>query len=252
MTLFTTLPPHHHVSVLGHVQNLMSTWGYPMLFGLLCSCGVGVPLPEDIPLLLAGYFVAIGKMNLALAAISAWCGIIAGDCLLYTFGRKFGINITRIPIVGKEVTTDRIAWVSGHFRRHGVWVVAFGRLLAGVRGAMVVTAGIIRYPFWRFIIADGAAAVFSGGVFVYAGYLAGKKLGDLDALSVKLEKYEREVVIYGIAAAVLIWLLWYYFHARHKKKAARKAPSEAELRQIIEETKLPEEKPAAKVEVVER
>jgi membrane protein DedA with SNARE-associated domain len=206
----------HHHSILTDVQNLMGTWGYPMLFGLLFSCGLGVPLPEDIPLLLGGYFVANGKMNLALAAISAWCGILAGDCMLYTFGRRYGMAITRLPLVGKEVTPGRIQWVQAHFRKNGVWFVGVGRMFAGIRGAMVVTAGITHFPFIPFIIVDGLAAIVSGGLFVSLGYWAGKKLGDLDALREKIGHYEREVVFFGAAGLAILGLVVWYRHDRAK------------------------------------
>ena len=59
--------------------------GYFILFGLLFACGLGLPLPEDIPLLLGGYFIAQGKMNLGRSpACSRGCGIIGGDCVLYS------------------------------------------------------------------------------------------------------------------------------------------------------------------------
>src|ERR1700743_651771 len=88
---------------LKNIEQLMGTWGYPLLFGLLFSCGLGVPIPEDIPLLLAGYFVAIGKMKLVYAALCAWFGIIGGDCMLYSFGRRYGLGITKVPLIGHHV-----------------------------------------------------------------------------------------------------------------------------------------------------
>src|SRR3954454_2383194 len=80
--------------------------GYFVLFGLLFSCGLGMPLPEDIPLLVAGMLIGSGHMHFAGAAVFAWCGIIGGDCVLYYMGRRFGLNITRVPFVGKHVTKD--------------------------------------------------------------------------------------------------------------------------------------------------
>src|ERR1700710_818645 len=151
-------------SILNKIQDLMGTWGYPMLFGLLFSCGLGMPLPEDIPLILAGYFVAIGKMHLGIAALAAWCGIVGGDCVLYSFGRRYGLGVTKVPIIGNHVTPERIKWVEQRFQRYGIWMVGVGRMFAVVRGAMVLTAGTIRFKFIPFIIADGLAAIVSGGM----------------------------------------------------------------------------------------
>ena len=207
--------PFVAVTILTHVQNLMSTWGYPVLFGLLFGCGLGLPVPEDVPLLLAGYFVAIGKMNLAVAAGCAWLGIIGGDCVLYSLGRRFGMGITKVPIVGKHVTADRITVARDYFHRYGTWVVAVGRMFAGIRGAMVIAAGTIRFSFVRFLIADGLAAVVSGGLFIGLGYWAGRELGDLNALSEKIKHYERGVFI-CVAVLVIILLAWLW-HRRKRR-----------------------------------
>src|SRR5688500_16025189 len=68
--------------------------GYSVIFGLLFAGGLGLPLPEAIPLLLGGYFASQGDLNLALVGIVAWLGIIGGDCVLYAIARKYGLNIT--------------------------------------------------------------------------------------------------------------------------------------------------------------
>lgn len=226
-------------TILQSIQNLMGTWGYPVLFGLLFSCGLGVPLPEDIPLLLAGYFVAIGKMHLGIAAVCAWLGIIGGDCMLYWFGRKYGLGITKVPFIGKHVTTQRIEHAERLFERYGTWVVAVGRLFAGIRGAMVVAAGTIRFSFIRFLIADGIAAIISGGMFVALGYWAGKKLGDLEHLRMKIQHYEH-YVLGGMVLAVVLIVAWVWWRKKqHKQPVVEKA-----LEKVVEQV----EKHAAKSE----
>src|ERR1700729_3528376 len=105
---------------LRHIEDLMSTWGYPVLFGLLFSCGLGLPLPEDVPLVIAGYFVANGKMHLGIAAVCAWLGILGGDCVLYSLGRRYGMGITKVPFIGKHINTDRIKWAELKFQRYGI------------------------------------------------------------------------------------------------------------------------------------
>ena len=189
-----------------HVQRWMYAGGYFVLFGLLFACGLGLPLPEDIPLLVAGAMVAQKKMHLALAAICAWCGIIGGDIVLYHLGKKFGLEITRVPVIGGHLTRQRIEQVHRMFERWGVWVVAFGRLFAGIRGAMVAVAGTIRFTFWKFLIADGLAAVVSGGAFLALGYLFGR---NMEMLRAKVEKAKgwALLIVLVAAAAVGAWLV---------------------------------------------
>ncbi|MGH7177346.1 MAG: DedA family protein [Tepidisphaeraceae bacterium] len=187
------------------VQSWISAGGYIALFGLLFACGLGLPLPEDIPLIIAGALVANGKMNLLIASVCAWCGIIGGDVMLYHFGKKFGLEITRVPFIGRHVTRERIQRVEQLFHKYGIGVVAIGRLFAGIRGAMVVAAGAIRYNFVKFIIADGIAALISGGIWVWIGHWLGNKL-----TAERVREFKEWFVLGGAALVVgfLCWVLW--------------------------------------------
>ena len=216
-------------SFADRVQFWMERGSYFVLFGLLFACGLGLPLPEDIPLLIAGALVAKGKMNLALAAICAWCGIVGGDVVLYNLGRTFGLETRRLPMIGRHLSQKRLDQVHGMFERWGVWVVAVGRMFAGIRGAMVVVAGAIRFTFWKFIIADGLAAIISGGLFLSLGYLFGSRM---DVLMEHVERGKRwslvAVVVLALGAAA-----WIYFDQRRRRRrrrseaAAVSAPSAA-------------------------
>src|SRR5438132_9470168 len=90
------------------VESLIEAGGYAVLFGLLFACGLGLPLPEDIPLIVSGALIARGKMHLVPVALAAWLGIICGDLALYHFGKKFGPEITRVRFIGKHLTQARI------------------------------------------------------------------------------------------------------------------------------------------------
>jgi membrane protein DedA with SNARE-associated domain len=197
------------------VEGWMEAGGYIVLFGLLCACGLGFPLPEDIPLLASGVLVADHKMHLAIAAVTAWCGIIAGDTILYHLGKKFGLEIVRVPFVGKHVTRARIERAERLFARYGVWVVAIGRMIAGVRGAMVVAAGAIRFNFLKFIITDALAAIVSGGLFLLLGYWLGSRLHE----KMRAIRYSEHLVTVAavllVAFAVLVvWGVPKLFHRR--------------------------------------
>jgi Fe-Mn family superoxide dismutase len=187
------------------IQGWISAGGYFVLFGLLFACGLGLPLPEDIPLIAAGALVANGKMNLLVAAIAAWLGIIGGDCVLYTMGKKFGLEITRVPFIGHHLTKARIQRVQLLFEKYGVGVVFIGRMFAGIRGAMVVAAGAIRYNFATFIVADGLGAVVSGGFFMFVGHWLGKNLTEE-----KIIRFKHFFAAGGIVAAAIFigWILW--------------------------------------------
>lgn len=181
-------------------------------FALLFTCGLGLPLPEDIPLILTGAFLVQGdhlwEKWLIVGGLN-WLGIMGGDICLYWLSRRYGMNITRVPLIGKHVTLSRIGKVQGWFEKYGIGVVAVGRLFAGVRGAMVITAGTIRYSFIKFLLADGLAAIVSGGIFMFLGHWVGKNINDQ-----VIEEFKHWFVVGGIVIACLFmaYLIW-----RHKQ-----------------------------------
>ncbi len=201
---------------LHKVMELVGSGGYFALFGLLFACGVGLPLPEDIPLTVAGIFVGSHNMSLPIAAVVAWCGIIGGDCVLYSLGRKYGLNITKVPLIGHHVTRERIQRAEVLFEKYGVWVVAVGRLFAGIRGGMVVAAGTIRFSFLKFIIADGLAALVSGGMFIALGMWLG---ANMDLLEKKIEEFKIGLGIFGVVAAIVLIAYIYWRRKTHKTPA---------------------------------
>jgi membrane protein DedA with SNARE-associated domain len=215
----------NHVVILGlfdwlnfeHVRSWIQSGSYAVLFGLLFACGLGLPLPEDIPLTISGILIAQHQMHFAIAAPVAWLGIIGGDCMLYTFGYKYGRNIVRVPIIGKHITLERLVHAEVLFARWGILVVAVGRLFAGIRGAMVIAAGTSRFKFPKFIVADGLAAVVSGGMFMSLGYWFGS---NLDAMMHKAHEFKLALSIGGIllVGAIILYARW-----RNRRQMLRNA-----------------------------
>lgn len=225
--ILASLAPNWLEAIPRWVEARLQTGSYFVLFAVLFCCGLGLPLPEDIPLLIAGAMVATGKMNLALAAICAWCGIIGGDIMLYHLGKTFGLEIRRVRLIGRHLSEKRLQQVHGMFERWGVWVVAVGRMFAGIRGAMVVVAGVTRFTFWKFLIADGLAAVVSGGLFLGLGYAFGR---NMDRLRAKVAQGKEWATICVIAVVIGI-VVWIWIRKRAKQQSQSRggegdAPSE--------------------------
>jgi membrane protein DedA with SNARE-associated domain len=194
-------------------------WGGAFLsFSLLFACGLGFPMPEDIPLIITGAFLCQGEylpmwQEWLIVGSLNWAGIIGGDVCLYWLARRYGRNITRVPIIGKHVTLQRMDKVRGWFDKYGVGVVAVGRLFAGIRGIMVVTAGTIKFNFAKFLIADGVAAIVSGGLFMLLGHYVGKTLNDQT-----IERFKHWFIAGAIVLAVV--LIAYIIWRRKTHKAA--------------------------------
>jgi len=181
-------------------------WGGALTsFTLLFCCGLGLPLPEDVPLILSGALLCHSVQSWIICGVLNWFGIMGGDICLYWMSRTIGLRVTQLPLIRNHVTVERIEKVRDWFETYGIAVVGVGRLVAGIRGAMVITAGVTKYNFTKFIIADGFAAMVSGGIFMVLGWWVGDHISDQN-----IHKF-KEWFIGGailLAVAVVIYFLW--------------------------------------------
>jgi membrane protein DedA with SNARE-associated domain len=222
------------------VDSWIEGGGIAVLFGLLFACGLGLPLPEEIPLMVSGALIANGKMHFVPAAIAAWCGIMGGDMVLYHFGKRFGLEITRVRFIGKHLTKERIEKLKEMFQSYGVFVVGVGRMFTGVRGAMVVAAGAVRYSLVKFLIADGLAAVVSGGFFMFVGHWAGASLNEK---TIKKFKYWFLSCAVVVACLGLAWILWRLRRDINRmEKATKTAQRVAQAAHLVPKTTLEQQK----------
>ena len=147
--------------------------GYILIALLLLSSGVGAPVPEDIPLLIGGWLCALEQASLAVMLPLAWIFVLAGDCVLYLLGRWYGHHVPRLPGLRRVLTPSRVERTERFFQQHGGKMLFVVRFLAAVRASTWFVAGAVRFPFWKFVAYDGAAAL----IFAPGLVLLGWKLG---------------------------------------------------------------------------
>ncbi|MFZ5469702.1 MAG: DedA family protein [Myxococcota bacterium] len=190
---------------------------YGSVFGVLVACGLGVPLPEDIALVLGGFLVHQGAAHLPAMMVVGLAGILVGDSIIFLAGRRFGSRVGRTPggLLGRVVTAEKRARVESLFSRHGEKIVMLARFMPGVRAVTFFTAGSVGMSYRRFIGFDGAAALVSAPVFVYLGYRFG---GEVEWLIAKLRDGQVWVSA-GVAALVVV-----YLGVRWARRRRRSAP----------------------------
>ncbi len=195
---------------------------YLSIFGVLLACGLGVPLPEDVSLLLGGYLVHEGAAVLPVMIAVGFLGILSGDSLIYLAGRRIGSKVAKRPggVLGRIITPQKMAKVEGMFARHGQKIVMIARFLPGVRAVTYFTAGSAGMSYSHFIFFDGVAALASAPLFVYLGYHFG---GELNLLVQNVRRGQVQVISL-LVAAILAYVLVGRVRAR---RAAAVAKAEA-------------------------
>ena len=152
------------------VPDLGATVCMALLFIGLILSGCGVPIPEDLPLLVAGVLVQTKQVPLALMFIVAYVGVLGGDLILFYIGRRYGHHVPRLPLLRKYMTEKRIVRAEQYFEDHGGKTIFVARFLLGVRGSVWFAAGTCKIPLWKFLAYDGAAALIFVPVLMALGY----------------------------------------------------------------------------------
>jgi membrane protein DedA with SNARE-associated domain len=208
---------------------------YLSIFAVLVACGLGVPLPEDISLILGGFLVFKGVAHLWGMVATGFLGILVGDSLIYLAGRRVGLRVrTGHGWLARVVTPPRRRLVEELFAKHGEKIVIAARFMPGVRAVTYFTAGSAGMPYARFICFDGLAALLSAPLFVLLGYRFGKHLQQIIELMKKYQLIAVGVLLGTVLAwaAVRRWREMALARRMHEEdEADRKPPPGAVLRQ---------------------
>jgi membrane protein DedA with SNARE-associated domain len=195
------------------VTNFIEQFTYVGLFLVLFLAGLGVPIPEELPILSAGVLAHEGLARWWIALPVCVAGVVAGDAVLYWVGYHWGERILDWWIVRLVLSPAREERLKAAYRRHGVKIVFTARHVMGVRAAAFLTAGISRVPFWRFLACDAAAALVSVPLAFGAAFLFTDQIQEVVRDVHRVERWAALLVL--VAAAV--WIAWLVFRrARHE------------------------------------
>lgn len=143
-------------------------YGYPAIFLILIGGIVGVPVPDQLLLILSGYLVLTHSLSLVPTLAVAILGSIAGITLSYALGRGSGSYLSRI-----RFAADRLHTARGWFERFGGWTLVIGYFIPGIRNLIGFTSGMMRLEVRYFAPYAYAGAVISSVTCVLAGYFLG-------------------------------------------------------------------------------
>lgn len=190
-----------------YLTNLSSGIAYWIIFGILLLCGLGFPLPEDVPLIAAGYLVFDQTLLWVPTVAITLLGVIVGDSILFLLGRKMGMRLLNQRHIQTIFKPEKVRRTRAYFRKYGDKLVFFARFFAGFRAVAFFMAGAMRMRYTRFVLLDGLAACLSVPIWVALGYGLGHYFGDEISQILKSMK-EVKLVVSGIAlTAVAIFVI---------------------------------------------
>lgn len=199
------------MSVLSGIANsLITTLGPAGIAVGLAINTIGIPIPSEILLPLAGVGVKTGQFGLAEAFFLAVLGQLVGLSISYSIARYGGIGLIEryggyVGFRRRELDNAQRA-----FDRYGGVIVLFGLCLPAVHGYVGYPAGIAKMNPIKFgLYATLGASIWAAGL-MYLGYV----------LSDHLDVIERVFSQFTILIVILlaIGVIWYI--RRHRRNSS--------------------------------
>jgi membrane protein DedA with SNARE-associated domain len=172
--------------------------------------------------------------------------VVLSDVILYSLGLWGSDRLLKLRWMAHLMPPNRRRRTEENFHRYGVSILVFGRLVPGIRAPLFMTAGSMRLPLPRFLLADGLGAVVGNSFFFFLGFWLG------DSVKTLIEGVEtrlKPILIIVVVGLVVAYLLWQFL--RHPVSTGD--PSEvpligqqvAQVASQIEQAEATEEAPSS-------
>jgi membrane protein DedA with SNARE-associated domain len=200
--------------LLGELEgrHLLHFGSYLLIVVVLVLTGMGLPVPEEVPIVAAGIAASHGQLDPWLALACCIIGALGGDCLLYAIGHKFGRSVlVRRPWWGRFFKPERQANIETMIQRHGLKVFFLARFLVGLRAPIYLSAGILKVPFRRFLAIDLFCSSMVIATFFFLSFRYGKTI---------VAWIQDMEILLTVGVVLAIAAIAFYFWRRHRRKAA--------------------------------
>jgi membrane protein DedA with SNARE-associated domain len=190
--------------------------GYPGIVALMAMESSILPVPAELVMPPAGYWVAKGEMNawivLACGTVGSVLGALANYWMAHVLGRAFVRRFGRYVLLS-ERSLDR---AERFFADHGEISTLVGRLLPVLRHLISIPAGIARMSVSRFVTFTALGAFAWCSVLTGIGYFLGRHEDALPSHE-EVQRYVGRVmwiVVPLIVVGVTIYVI------RHRRRRA--------------------------------
>ncbi|MBI3475058.1 MAG: DedA family protein [Acidobacteria bacterium] len=199
-------------AIFDFLRTFIADYGYwAVALALLCE-NAGIPVPGETTLLLASFLAySEHKLDLGWIIVVGTVAAAIGDNLGYAIGHHGGRplleryrHILRIPQSAIE-RGEKL------FARWGASTIFFARFIFGLRIFAGPLAGVLRMPWRAFVLFNLLGAAVWVTAIATAGYLFGKHWDELEHV---LGRFN---IVVGIAALILIPVLWRRYHRDSQK-----------------------------------
>ncbi|MGA2187050.1 MAG: rhodanese-like domain-containing protein [Steroidobacteraceae bacterium] len=149
----------------------IADYGLAIVFINVLVDQIGLPVPAVPSVVVAGAFVADGRLPLAplFALLVLACGL--ADCGWYLVGQLYGIRVLKLLCRISLEPDSCVSQTQTRFERWGVTSLLVAKFIPGLAIIAPPLAGAMRIGWWRFIALSMVGAMLWVGTLLAAGML---------------------------------------------------------------------------------
>lgn len=195
----------HHLNDL--VELWVAQWGYLGIFAAMVLENLIPPIPSEVIMPLAGFYVGQGQLQFVGVVLAGLLGTVVGALPWYGIGRL--VNEERLKHwverhgrwlgVSVQELDDSRSW----FQRHGAAVVFWGRLIPAIRTLISVPAGIELMPFGPFLFWTTAGSLVWNVALTSAGWALGSNWNQVLGWIKPVEGVVNKLIALAVLAVVV-------------------------------------------------
>jgi len=184
------------------ISHWLLNYRYLILFPLIV-------LEGPITVITSGILASLGLLNFFVVYLVAIAGDLAGDSLYYAVGRYGRKHLDRW---GRYIgfSKERLEKMEAHFNAHGGKTLIAGKLSHAIGAMVLVSAGIARFPFRKFIIFNLWATLPKSLVLLLIGFYFGNTF-------IHLRRYFDFAWLGTLGVTVLLLLVYLFLRKTGKK-----------------------------------
>ena len=196
----------------------MAHWGYAAVVVLVILGNAGVPLPEEMVLIVAGFLAWSGQLRLDLVLAVGIVSAVLGDNIGYWVGRRFGRGALERHAHWILGHPERLETMQAFVVRRGALAVFVARFVPGLRFTAGPLAGALGLGVWPFLAGNVLGAAVYVPIMVGGGWALGYGFGDyVEPLSRIVGNLEHAMLWLVVAAAAAL-VGWRIIHAARGRR----------------------------------
>ncbi|GAA2050874.1 DedA family protein [Williamsia deligens] len=189
---------------------------------LEASIFVGVVIPGEIAVLIAGVIASGGRLELWEVLVVAIAGAVIGDFIGFEVGRRWGtVLLAKLP--ERLVKPDHVQRGREELRKRGAVAVLVGRWIAALRALMPGLAGMSGMRLRTFVIANAIGGAIWASAVASLGYVAGSSYKTVESSL----GYASEILIGLVVLVIVALVVRHQLRKRRAASAGDAAPSDS-------------------------